>query len=136
MKQNPKTLIVEDSEAISSMMEFMLNDLGINDISIAPDGMRALELFKNAFLGGAPYSLVFLDLMMPVMDGQSTLKIMRAVEKQGGISGEEAAVIIMSSSCDSPKDMMDAIYGECTDYIVKPISAVSLHSTLSKHKLI
>jgi len=136
MKLNPKTLIVEDSEAISSMMKFMLNDLGINDISIAPDGLKALELFKNAFLGGAPHSLVFLDLMMPVMDGQSTLKIMRAVEKQSGKTGKDAAVIIMTTSCDSPKDMMDAIHSECTDYLVKPVSIGSLRSTLSKYNFI
>jgi two-component system chemotaxis response regulator CheY len=115
------------------MMEHILKDLGVNDISTAPDGLKALELFKNAFLGGEPYSFVFLDLMMPVMDGQSTLKIMRIIEKQGGITGDDAAVIIMTTSCDSPNDMMDAIQSECTDYIVKPVSTSTLRSTLAKY---
>lgn len=136
MKQNSKTLIVEDSKAVSNIMEHLLNEFGINDITIAPDGMKAVELFKNAFLAGTPYSLILLDLMMPVLDGQSTLKIMRVVEKQRGITGDNTAVIIMTTSCDSPKDMMDAISSECTDYIVKPVSSDSLRSILSKYKFI
>lgn len=136
MKTNPKTLVVDDSKAISNVMVLILNELGIDDITTAADGLKALELFKNSFLEGAPYGLIFLDLMMPVMDGQSTLKIMRAVEKHGGVAAKDGSVIIITTSRNSPNDMIDAIQGECTDYIVKPADIHTLRTILARYGVI
>ncbi|HQB39320.1 MAG TPA: response regulator [Deltaproteobacteria bacterium] len=133
MNTAPKTLVVDDSAAIVKSMVEKLNSLGITDITVAPDGMKALELFKNAILGQDPYRLVFLDLVMPVMDGHAVLKIMRTVENQIAFSCQEKIAIIITTSRNSPDDMIEAIHGECNDYIIKPVDTATLQRIIAKH---
>jgi len=136
MRTIPKTLVVDDSSAVSNMVVQMLKQLGIHDTTQAGNGLNAIKSFKNASLAGTPFELVLLDLMMPAMDGQTTLKILRSFEKHSHVAAENAAVIIIMTSCDSPVDMVDAIQSDCSDYLVKPVSEPMLRSVLSKYIVI
>ena len=133
MKPDPKTLIVEDSKAISNVMTNILSDLGIKEIVTAENGLKGIELFKNALLEKAPFNLVFLDVEMPVMNGHTALKIMRTLEKGPGSDQEQKAIIIMATSLDSPDNMIEAIEGECNDYIVKPATINMIREKLSEY---
>jgi two-component system chemotaxis response regulator CheY len=134
MKREAKTLIVDDSKAVLHFMEKVLRDIGVQDITKAGDGLQATELFGEALQGGAPFSLVFLDVVMPEMDGQEALKKMRAMEKEAGISRDGKATIIMATSLHSPSDMIDALVGgDCSDYLVKPFKTADLRALLVKY---
>jgi len=133
MKPDLKTLIVEDSKAISNVMTNILSDLGIKEIATAENGLKGIELFKNALLEKAPFNLVFLDVEMPVMNGHTALKIMRTLEKGPGSDQEQKAIIIMATSLDSPDNMIEAIEGECNDYIVKPATINMIREKLSEY---
>ena len=134
MKRDPKTLIVDDSKAILTMMGNMLNGYGIHDVTRAANGLLALKCFEQALQDKAPVSLVFLDIVMPVMSGQAALKRMRGMEKEAGLSGDAKAVIIMATSLNSTADMIDAVIeGDCTDYLVKPFEAGDLRGMLIKY---
>jgi two-component system, chemotaxis family, chemotaxis protein CheY len=136
MKRASKTLIVDDSEPILFLMEAMLAQQGIRDVTAAGNGLKALEHFEVALRSGNPYSLVFLDIVMPVMNGQEALKRMRDMEKEAGLTGHDRSTIIMATSLHSTKDMADAlIEGDCSDYIVKPFSVNELRGMLIKHDL-
>ena len=106
----------------------------IKDITQAEDGLQAMEHFERALLSGAPFSLIFLDIVMPVLDGQETLARMRAIEKKAGITGDDRAIIIMATSLHSTEDMIRALIdGDCTDYLVKPFEAEDVHTMLVKY---
>ena len=133
MRREAKTLIVDDSSIALLMTSFMLQKYGMVDISEAGDGLQALEDFKEALQKQAPYSLVFLDIVMPMLGGQDTLKRMRALETEAGIANQDRAVIIMATSLHSTNDMMDAlIEGDCSDYLVKPFNAEDVRGMLIK----
>ena len=133
MKREAKTLIVDDSTAILEIMAGILDSYGIKELASAEDGSQALSLFKQALQAGEPFSLVFLDIVMPVMDGQETLQRMRALEKEAGIFGTRS-VIIMVTSLHSTDDMMHAIIdGDCDDYLVKPFEPEHLQHMLVKY---
>jgi two-component system chemotaxis response regulator CheY len=118
-------------------MASILDDLGITNVTKAINGLDALESFKEALLGGAAYSLVFLDIIMPGMDGQEALKRMRTVEKEAGVGENGKTTIIMTTSLSSPADMITAIIeGDCTDYVVKPVSEGILRAMLTRYGLI
>lgn len=129
-----KTLIVDDSRAILSMMEGMLREYGVGDITKAANGLLAVEQFESAVTSGSPFSLVFLDIVMPVMDGQDALKRMRSIEREAGLTGADRAAIIMATSLSSTSDMVDAIIdGDCTDYLIKPFEPEDLLGMLRKY---
>jgi two-component system, chemotaxis family, chemotaxis protein CheY len=137
MQQTQKVLIVEDSDLQADILESILDDLGIKNVTKAINGIDALKQFEEALLSGAAYSLVFLDIVMPEMDGQEALKRMRALEKEAGVGGSDKATIIMITSLSSPTDMITAlIEGDCTDYIVKPVAESFLKAMLIKYGLI
>ncbi len=137
MQQTQKVLIVDDSDFQADMLESILADLGISNVTKAINGSDALKHFEEALLSGAAYSLVFLDIVMPEMDGQEALKRMRALEKEAGIGGEGKTTIIMVTSLSSPTDMITAlIEGDCTDYVVKPVAESILKALLVKYGLI
>ena len=134
MKRKAKTLIVDDSKAVLYMMNGILNDYGLNEICEAANGLLAVEQFEAAARSGAPFSLVFLDIVMPVMNGQEALKRMRDIEMDAGVIGDDRAIIIMATSLHSTTDMIDAmIEGDCTDYLIKPFDPEDLLGMLIKY---
>lgn len=137
MNRTIKTLVVDDSDLQADILESALNDLGITDIAKAVNGADAVQQFESALTGEAPYSLVFLDIVMPEMDGQEALKRLRTLERDSGISGKARTTIIMTTSLDSPADMIEAlIEGDCNDYIVKPVERDNLRTILIKNCLL
>ena len=137
MRRNLKVLIVDDSNLQADILESILDDLGINNITKAINGIHAVKHFEEALLKGTPYPLVFLDILMPEMDGQEALKRIRNLEKEAGIVKDDKSVIIMITSLSSPADMITAlIEGDCTDYVVKPVAESILKAMLVRYDLI
>jgi two-component system chemotaxis response regulator CheY len=131
-----KCMVVEDDDFGREMVTCMLSEYA-ETIDTARDGAEAVQQFARALHDKSPYQLVCLDIMMPVMDGQEALKRMRHLEKEAGISPSQASVIIMTTALDSAEDIQNAIWqGDCTDYMVKPISQTDLVALLNKYKLI
>lgn len=64
-----RVLIVEDDKDIRESLKECLDTLGF-EIDQAPNGKIALEILKYRALP----SLIFLDLMMPVMNGQEFIE--------------------------------------------------------------
>jgi PAS domain S-box-containing protein len=65
-------LIVDDEESVREICKNALESFGYN-ATVACDGLDALEVYKAAADEGRPFSLVLLDLAMPVMDGKQCL---------------------------------------------------------------
>jgi len=69
-----KILHVEDDPSLQRLVRAALEDLGRYAVDTAADGYRALELAAEA----AP-DLLLLDLNLPLIDGISTLRALRAL---------------------------------------------------------
>ena len=71
---NPKILVVDDEAHIRILMEQTLEELedGGVEILLAEDGEGALEIIKEE-----KPSLVFLDVMMPKMNGFDVCRIVK-----------------------------------------------------------
>lgn len=126
-----KCLIIEDNEFLREGLVMFLQDHA--QIQVAGNGREGVELFTEALARLEPFDLVLLDIVMPEMDGQQALKLMRKAEKGNGMAGRKS-VIIMTTSLNSPANMEEAIWdGDCTDYLVKPISRADLMAMLHRH---
>jgi len=106
-------LIVEDDERISRLERFVLEQVGYR-VTCAGSGEEALEILPNT----TP-SLVFLDTMLPQMDGFTTCRKIRECSQ---------VPIIMVTTMDRDIDKVRGLEMGADDYITKPFSTHELAS--------
>jgi two-component system chemotaxis response regulator CheY len=120
-----KILIVEDDFVARRTLKEILSPYGECDVVV--DGEEAIQAFQLAWEEKTPYDLICMDIMMPHMDGQESLRQIRELEKEMGVKGSDEVRVVMISALDDPKTVVDAFYrGGATAYIVKPIQKKAL----------
>ncbi len=115
----PRILLVDDEPFNLDLLEQELADLGL-DIQTSVDGQEALECVAEF----AP-DMIFLDLMMPVMDGFSVLE-----QLQDDEAWREIPVVIISASSDV-ESIVRGIEMGATDFLPKPFEPAILHARLN-----
>ena len=100
-----KVLIVEDENNIAELLHLYLEKEGF-ETQVARDGGKAVELFRSF-----NPDLVLLDIMLPVLDGWSVLKKIRA---------EDKTPIIMLTAKGEVQDKVTGLEQGADDYVVKP----------------
>ena len=106
-----KILIVEDEEALSVPLAFLLGREGFQTI-VVDNGLDALPVFDRE---GA--DLVLLDVMLPGMSGMEVCRKLREVS---------SVPIIMLTAKDSELDKVLGLELGADDYVTKPYSAREL----------
>lgn len=129
-----RILIVEDDFASRKFLSKFLSAYGDCDITV--DGIEGLEAFMLAWDEGNPYDLICLDIMMPNLDGEKTLEMIRKIEKEKGITEEERVKIIMTTALGETDRVFKAFESGCEAYATKPIDTEKLVEVLKKLGLI
>lgn len=133
-KQGAKMLIVEDEFFSRQFLKDTLSPYG--QVDVAVNGKETIDAFRYALEKNEPYHLICLDILMPVMDGQETLKEIRRVEAEKGIHGMDGTKVIMVTGVDDNRNILDAFKTGCEGYIKKPIDEDKLLDLLRKLELI
>ena len=112
-----KVLVVDDTSVSRMLMVDGLNQIGVNNISIAKDGEEALK----AMMAG-PSHLVLSDFNMPKLDGIQLLRALReyAPTRQVGF-------ILVTGRGDKALIDQGRAYG-LNNYLPKPFTTPSLKS--------
>ncbi|MBX7139384.1 MAG: response regulator, partial [Oligoflexia bacterium] len=74
---NPKFLIVDDDPSCTDLLATMLQSLGCESVAVH-SGTEALSILSNEVSSSA-FDAVFLDIMMPDIDGLQVLTQFRAM---------------------------------------------------------
>lgn len=106
-----KILIVEDEEALSDPLAFLLGREGFQTI-VVDNGLDALPVFDREGV-----DLVLLDVMLPGMSGMEVCRKLREVS---------SVPIIMLTAKDSELDKVLGLELGADDYVTKPYSAREL----------
>jgi len=109
-------LVVDDVPMNLRVMGGLLKETQIQ-IDTALNGMEALERIKRKH-----YDMIFLDHMMPVMDGMETMSIMQNLS---GYPNEHTPVIMLTANADK-KARDYYMQAGFTDYLSKPIREMDL----------
>ncbi|MFP4416967.1 MAG: response regulator [Fibrobacterota bacterium] len=115
-----KILLVDDSATMRRIQKTQLGNLGISDIVEAGDGEQGLKQLEDSM----PVDVVFLDWNMPVMDGITMLKKVRANQ-----AFKDVKVIMCTSESEKSK-VVEALKAGANNYIVKPFTPESLKEKL------
>lgn len=73
-------LIVDDSEFSRKFISHILNDIGIENITLAKNGRQGLALFQRQY-----FDLIVTDFNMPEMDGLELVQQIRANNDKKGV---------------------------------------------------
>jgi len=119
METRPKILLVDDEPFNLDYLEQEIEDLEV-DILTAANGQEALEMVAQH-----QPDLIFLDIMMPVMDGFEALKCLKEDNRW-----KEIPVVIVSASDDMPS-VVKGIEMGAEDFLPKPFDPVLLHARLN-----
>jgi DNA-binding response OmpR family regulator len=116
----PLVLVADDDPDILALVRFRLEREGYDVVS-APDGQAALELA----LDRVP-DLAVLDVMMPRLDGLSTLKEIR------GDPNLSALKVIMLSARSTSDDRAAGMAAGADAYVAKPFEPEDLQTVLDQ----
>jgi len=127
-------LVVDDDEVGRELL--ILHLQGIARCDTAENGRDALEKYV-ANLGSNPYDLIFLDIVMPELDGNETAKTIRRMELERGITPDKGVNIIVLSSLNTPQDIIKSyVSAQSAAHLVKPLKVEKLKKTLHQLGLI
>ncbi len=120
-----KILIVEDNEINLEIETELLRDQGFL-VDTAENGSIAIEKMKNA--RPEDYSLILMDIQMPVMNGLKAAKAIRALEDP-----ELANIPIIALSANAfESDKRASLESGMNVHLTKPIDIPLLLETMSK----
>ena len=102
-----KVLIVEDEEALSSIVKEEFKDHGY-ETKVAKDGEEALKLAKSFFP-----DIILLDLVLPKKDGMTVVAELKADENLKKIP------VVVSSNLGGDENIKQALSLGAIDYFVK-----------------
>ncbi|MCD7725349.1 MAG: ATP-binding protein [Clostridiales bacterium] len=117
-----KILLVDDNKVNLKVAEGLLRPYHMN-VETADSGSRAIEMVQNE-----RFDLVFMDHMMPVMDGVDATKIIR--EMQGEYFQKVAIVALSANAVRGAKEMF--LEAGMNDFVAKPIEMRIMDRTLRR----
>ncbi len=118
--QSQVILVVDDEDAVRGVCEDILSARGYKVLS-ASNGREAVELFKTL---QNEVALVIIDVVMPVMNGRSAAKAMRAIR-------EDLKVLFISGCTDSSN--IKALNEEGFQrFLAKPFSVFQMQSLVDE----
>ena len=116
---NRRILIVEDNLMNQKIASFFLEKAGY-EYTITSNGQEAVDVVTQ----GAQFDAVLMDCMMPVMDGITATKAIRAWEKEQGIS---SLPIIALTASVLDEDIKDCFEAGMNAYLPKPYKSHQLY---------
>lgn len=115
-----KILTVDDSRTMRDMVSFTLRAAGY-DVVEASDGQAAMTA-----IAAAKVDLVITDLNMPVMDGLTLIRKLRAIPTHRSLP-----ILMLTTEADEKKKAEGRSAG-ATGWIVKPFNPDKLVSVVQK----
>jgi PAS domain S-box-containing protein len=118
-----RVLLAEDHPVNRKVIELILGEVGAELTSVC-DGRQAVEAFS-----AASFDVILMDMQMPVMDGLSATREIRARQRR---AGQSACPIIMLTANVLPEHLRASFEAGADMHLGKPIQAARLLSALDE----
>jgi len=115
-----KILIVDDNQNNLLTLDILLEDFENTEIFTATNGKEAIEICQQNQI-----HIIFMDIMMPIMDGIEATKRIRNFDKK-------ALIVAVTALDDEDSKNIMIKYG-AEDYIIKPIDSIIFKKRFEKY---
>lgn len=122
--ERKKILIAEDYDGNAVIITYLLDELGC-DCDIARNGMMAIDLWRKN-----NYDLILMDVQMPIVDGLTATRRIRALEERKGLS--RTPIVGMTAHALS-EDRAKCFEAGMDSYFPKPINEAAFKREILKH---
>lgn len=123
-----KFLIIEDDPTAQLLLKKISEDYG--DAILASNGVEALDIINHSDLNS--FDVIFLDIMMPEMDGIEFLETLRKIEKDKKVAKRK---VIIVSALEAEKTIIPKFAKDNNiTYLVKPINKTKIIEILESLK--
>lgn len=126
----PLVLVAEDNPINQKVLVRMLGHLQI-DSDVAHDGQQAVDAVRSK---PNQHKAVFMDCMMPIVDGTQATKEIRELEKQDPSRKRLPIIATTAHVMDGVAEYYKA--QGMDDYLAKPIILSQLSAVLKKHSVL
>ena len=116
---SPKILIVDDNDLIRTLLRGILRAADCEIIGEARNGTLALD-----FIEKSKPDMVFLDVMMPEMDGLEALQSIKRLYPE--------IIVVMITGSPSKDNVQESIQGGASGFIIKPFNSAKVVETLHR----
>lgn len=113
-------LVVDDSATVRTQLEVTLQRCGL-DVDAVADGLAAIDRIQTV-----NYDLVFLDVVMPGINGYDLCRKIRTFP-----SGRHLPVVMLTSR-SSPFDRARGALAGCDTYLTKPVTLRDFYQAVHK----
>ena len=122
-RRGARILLVEDSPVNQEVALSLLEGVGLR-VDLAENGEKAVEALGTPGPGGeSPYSLILMDMQMPVMDG---LEATREIRRRGHA---RVSIIAMTANAFG-EDRQRCLEAGMNDHLPKPVDPAMLYSKM------
>lgn len=120
-----KVLLVEDNELNQEIAAYMLAEKGLA-VTVAVNGKEAVELFEQS--PPYTYDLIFMDVMMPLMNGYEATKAIRMLDRA---DAGTVPVIAMTANAFA-EDVKEALDAGMNEHMAKPLETEVINRVLAR----
>ena len=126
-----KTLIVEDSPVNKEFLSVIVSPHG--EFVAVESGEEAVEAFDDSLKHGESFDLIFMDIILPGMDGLQALEKIRASEEDAGVPDNSLAKVVITTALDDDQKAQRAFFqGRAVSYLTKPFTVTKITDELKK----
>ncbi|MCV2370084.1 response regulator [Roseateles oligotrophus] len=119
-----RLLLVEDNELNQEVAQTLLEQAGAL-VRVAADGQLALDILR---VDAKAFDVVLMDVQMPVMDGFTATRMIRAASGEG-LNLQELPVVAMTANAMA-SDREECLAAGMTDFVSKPFELSNLVQVL------
>lgn len=118
-----RVLVVDDNPTNRRVAQLILQTIGA-EVHCAEDGEQALQAYASG-----PFDVILMDMMMPVMDGASATRAIRALEAEKDLP---RTPVIMLTANSLPEHVEASLAAGADLHLPKPMNPQSLFDALGK----
>jgi signal transduction histidine kinase/two-component SAPR family response regulator/HPt (histidine-containing phosphotransfer) domain-containing protein len=127
-RRQPLRILLCDDNAINQKVAArILQQLGYEP-DLATNGREALDALNRK-----PYDLIFMDVMMPEMDGLEVTRAIRKFQQEGGHANFDSRIIIVAMTAQAMQgDREKCLAAGMDDYLAKPVRPSDVRTVIER----